>query len=191
LPLAVLRYSFYKSGTMKENSVSGLFHPPNPGTRFYAGLGIFVLSFFMLPTGLFLQKFATFHTTKHLIIGIFWLLAPLMKISSVAILGKPSYLYIKSIFRHHVVRVIKPYHDSRIRYNIGLLLFFFPIIPTYIMAYAPQFFSDKFLLRLILNISVDVIFIASLFILGGDFWDKLKALFIFSAKANFPEEEKK
>jgi hypothetical protein len=112
-----------------------------------------------------------------------------MKITSVAILGKPSYLYIKSIFMHYFARVIKPYHASRMRYNIGLILFCLPLIPTYIMAYAPQFFSSNFYLRLILNISIDVVFIASLFVLGGDFWDKLKALFTFSAKVSFQEKD--
>jgi hypothetical protein len=29
----------------------------------------------------------------------------------------------------------------------------------------------------------DLIFLVSLFVLGGDFWDKLKALFIFESKA--------
>lgn len=172
---------------MKENQAFGALSPQNPGARFYIGLGIFILSFFMLPMGLFLQRFADYHYLKHIIVGIFWLSAPAMKITSVAILGKPSYLYIKSIFRHHVVRVIKPYHASRIRYNIGLFLFCLPFIPMYIMAYAPQFFSANSYLRLILNISFDVIFITSLFVLGGDFWDKLKALFIFSAKVTFPE----
>jgi hypothetical protein len=173
---------------MKETLKTGILAPQNPGARFYIGLGIIILSFFMLPTGLFLERFAHHHYLKHLIVGIFWLSAPLMKISSVAILGKPSYLYIKSIFRRHMARVIKPYHASRIRYNIGLFLFCLPVIPTYILAYAPQFFSENFYFRLILNISFDVVFITSLFVLGGDFWDKLKALFIFSAKVSFPEE---
>ncbi len=30
--------------------------------------------------------------------------------------------------------------------------------------------------------------IASLFVLGGDFWDKLRALFVRNAKAVFPEK---
>jgi len=173
---------------MKENLMTGAISPQNPGARFYIGLGIFILSFFMLPLGLFLQRFAVHHYLKHIILGIFWLSAPIMKISSVAILGKPSYLYIKSIFRRQFARVITPYHASHIRYNIGLFLFCLPVIPTYILAYAPQFFSENFYLRLILNISFDVVFITSLFVLGGDFWDKLKALFIFSAKVSFPEE---
>ena len=173
---------------MKENPTFGPLSPQNPGTRFYIGMGILILSFFMLPLGIFLQRFAFHHHMKHLILGVFWLSAPAMKITSIAILGNPAYLYIKWLFRHHVVRVIKPYHASRIRYNIGLFLFCLPVIPTYILAYAPQFFSENFYFRLILNISCDVVFIASLFVLGGDFWDKLKALFDFSAKVSFPDE---
>ena len=176
---------------MKENSTVGDLSPQNPGVRFYIGLGIFLFSFFMLPTGLFLQRFAHHHFLRHIIVGIFWLTAPAMKITSVAILGKPSYLFIKSIFRHYFVRVIKPYHASRLRYNIGLILFCLPLIPTYIMAYAPLFFSSNFYLRVILNISFDAVFIISLFVLGGDFWDKLKALFTFSAKVSFTEKSQK
>jgi hypothetical protein len=174
---------------MKENQTISLLNPPNPGARLYLGLAIFVLSFFMLPTGIFLQRFVVHHALKHIVVGIFWLTAPILKISSVAILGKPSYLYIKSIFRHRIVKVIKPYHESRLRYNIGLFLFCLPVIPTYIMAYAPQFFTTNFYLRIILNISADAIFIISLFVLGGDFWDKLKALFSFTAKVSFPAED--
>jgi hypothetical protein len=173
---------------MKENKAVHVMTAPNPGIRLYIGLGIFILSFFMLPLGLFLQHYVTVHYMKHIVIGIFWLIAPTMKIGSVAILGKPSYLYIKSKFQLHLFKVIKPYHESRLRYNIGLFLFCLPLVPTYIMAYAPMFFSSIFSVRLILNISFDVIFIISLFVLGGDFWDKLKALFIFSAKAKFEEK---
>jgi hypothetical protein len=174
---------------MKGSQIVNIIHPPNPGARLYIGISIFILSFFMLPTGLFLQRFVAHHALKHIIVGIFWLVAPLMKITSVGILGKPSYLYIKSIFRHRIVHVIKPYHASKLRYNIGLILFCIPLIPTYIMAYAPQFFTTNFYIRIILNISFDIVFIVSLFVLGGDFWDKLKALFSFSAKVSFREEE--
>jgi hypothetical protein len=33
----------------------------------------------------------------------------------------------------------------------------------------------------------DVLLLASLFVLGGDFWDKVRALFLRRAKAAFPE----
>jgi hypothetical protein len=40
-------------------------------------------------------------------------------------------------------------------------------------------------------IASDVMFLASLFVPGGDFWDKLRALFIYKAKARFEEEPEK
>ena len=164
--------------------------PEYPGPRLYIGLTVFILSFFMLLTGLFFSTFIKDYFGKALVVSIFWISGPVMKITSVAILGKPSYLWIKSKFRQHFTRVVKPYHESRLRYNIGLIMFCLPIIPNYIMAYAPQILTDNFYERLGINISIDGFFIASLFVLGGDFWDKLKALFIFSARANFPEEKK-
>ena len=173
---------------MKKSQRNSLKDPEYPGIRLYIGIAVFIISFFMLLAGLFFSTYVKDHFTKALVVSVFWISGPLMKISSVAILGKPSYLWIKSKFRHHFVSVVKPYHESRLRYNIGLVMFCLPIIPNYIMAYAPEIITDSFYARLTFNIFIDVIFVGSLFVLGGDFWDKLKALFVFSARANFPED---
>ncbi|MDP4281533.1 MAG: hypothetical protein Q8867_05215 [Bacteroidota bacterium] len=174
---------------MERNGIhKGLVLPKNPGSRFYIGLILFILSFLMLPTGLFLQGFSHIQHVRNLIITVFWLAAPVLKITSVAIMGKPTYLWIKTKTRHVFRRVFKPYHGSQLRYDIGLVMFCLPVFPNFIMAYAPQLVTDNFYLRIIINIVIDVLFIISLFVLGGDFWDKLKALFIFSAKATFPRK---
>ena len=36
------------------------------------------------------------------------------------------------------------------------------------------------------HVGGDVVFFSSLFVLGGDFWDKLRALFVHGARAVFP-----
>ncbi len=36
----------------------------------------------------------------------------------------------------------------------------------------------------------DIVLITSLFVLGGDFWDKLRSMFIYGAKASFPDKNK-
>ena len=38
------------------------------------------------------------------------------------------------------------------------------------------------------GITGDIILLLSLFVLGGNFWDKLRALFIRDAKVVFPEK---
>ena len=35
-------------------------------------------------------------------------------------------------------------------------------------------------------LAIDLLLLASLFVLGGNFWDKIRALFIREAKAQFP-----
>lgn len=39
-----------------------------------------------------------------------------------------------------------------------------------------------------INSHSDALLLISLFVLGGEFWDKLRALFIHQAKVRFPEE---
>ncbi|MCK9219287.1 MAG: hypothetical protein PHF97_03675 [Bacteroidales bacterium] len=161
--------------------------PENPGFRFYLGLALFVTSFFMLPTGLVLKGLVESHFWKGFILAIFWLSAPLMKLSAIAILGKSSYNWIR--YKLHFYRKVAiPDHVSPTRYTIGLFLFVFPFIPNYILSYAPKLFPDAYLIRTAVHFFFDMVFISSLFVLGGNFWDKLRALFVYSAKAKFENE---
>jgi len=36
-------------------------------------------------------------------------------------------------------------------------------------------------------LTIDVLLVFSFFVLGGDFWDKVRALFMHKARARFPE----
>ena len=173
---------------MTRNKTFDPNEPQNPGMRFYIGLGMFVLSFFLLPTGIFLQQYMPSHFWRAFVLSVFWVSAPIMKISCIAVLGKPSYLWIKYRFWHIFVRVTKHHDVSRTRYNIGLVMLCLPVIPNYIMSYAPKLIADAYPTRLIINICIDAIFIISLFVLGGDFWDKLRALFTYTAKARFDDK---
>ena len=162
--------------------------PPKPGVRLYIGMLLLLLSFIMLPTGIFLQQFIPNHFWKAFVLAVFWISAPIMKISCIAVLGKPSYLWIKYKFWHLFVRVTKPHEVSRTRYTIGLVMFLLPVVPNYIMSYAPNIIAEAFHMRLFINICIDVIFVSSWFVLGGDFWDKLRALFVYTAKVKFDNE---
>ncbi|MEI6456026.1 MAG: hypothetical protein WCO93_07035 [bacterium] len=163
--------------------------PENPGIRFYAGMTLFIASFFMLPIGLVLKGFAVSHFWKAFILTCFWVSAPLMKISSIAIMGKTTYMWIKYKMHYVYHRFTRSRDVSRIRYNIGLVMFVLPFIPNYIISYTPHLLPTSMKFHYITIISADVIFLASLFILGGDFWDKLRALFVYSAKAQFEQDK--
>jgi len=38
-----------------------------------------------------------------------------------------------------------------------------------------------------MNLTADALLVITLFILGQEFWEKLRALFIYDAKANIPQ----
>jgi hypothetical protein len=160
----------------------------NPGFRLYLGAVIIFLSFFMVPTGLFLTHHMHNHALKALILGFFWVNGPLWKIIGISVMGKVSYYFLIEHLKIHYKRIIEPRPVSRLRYNIGLFMFTLPFVPSYVVAYAPHLLPELASWRVYVNIFFDLVFLSSLFVLGGDFWDKLRALFTYSAKANFPND---
>jgi hypothetical protein len=56
------------------------------------------------------------------------------------------------------------------------------------MGYMPSWLPDSSPVRPYVSIASDVIFLVSLFVLGGDFWDKIRSLFVSEARAWFPGE---
>lgn len=112
----------------------------------------------------------------------------IMAIPAVAVMGKDNFDRIMSKLKGWL-RLLKPAGEvGRARHALGLVLFILPLIPTYIMAYAPKWLPDDSPERLWVNIGADAMFLVSLFVLGGDFWDKLRALFVRDARAVFPEK---
>ncbi len=154
--------------------------------RFYLGLGCFILSWILPLFGFIIARLKVPLAVKATIIGLLTVGGPeILGILAVVCLGKENLLAIKDKILA-VLRLIKPTAAvSRGRYRLGLLMFLLPIIPTYIMAYAPQWLPDHSPQRLYVNLAADFLFLASLFVLGGDFWDKLRALFVYDARAQF------
>ena len=77
------------------------------------------------------------------------------------------------------------YHPDRVspaRYRIGLVMFVLPILFGWLGPYGASHIPGYEAHRFVVSLLGDVMFVASLFVLGGDFWDKIRALFIHGAK---------
>ena len=85
-------------------------------------------------------------------------------------------------------KVAKSHKITPLRYNFGLVLFVLPFLPNYMISFMPHLIPISLHTRYIIIVTSDFVFLSSLFVLGGDFWDKLRALFIYKAKARFEEE---
>jgi len=105
----------------------------------------------------------------------------------VAIMGKPGFAYLKSLIGGHLRRFAPAAQVSPLRYRIGLILFIAVIVLSSIGPYvAPQTGSLRMQHPHLVAMSGDLLLVVSLFLLGGDFWDKLRSLFVRDAKAVFP-----
>jgi hypothetical protein len=113
--------------------------------------------------------------------------AEVLGVCAVAVMGKSGYAYIKN----HLFKFLKqhgpPQKVSRGRYNIGLVIFCVPLLfgwlSPYVSKWVPGFLGDP----LPYAIGGDVLILASLLALGGDFWDKIRSLFIHDAEVNFSQ----
>lgn len=154
--------------------------------RLHLGISLLVLALISPLFGFFVARTNWSVTAKATLIGLLTAGIPeVLTVLAAAVLGKENFERIKSKALSVLKRFRPTGRVSKTRYTIGLIMFFVPIIPTYVMAYAPQWLPDTSFARLYVNIAADGMFIASLFVLGGDFWDKLSALFIYESRAKF------
>jgi hypothetical protein len=110
----------------------------------------------------------------------------IMLIPAVALMGKDNFERIWAGAMRLLKRLKPAGGVSRTRYQIGLYMLVGPTLYAWIASYAPSWLPEDYVLRLWVNMRLDVVTLASLFVLGGDFWDKVRALFVHDARAVFP-----
>ena len=161
---------------------------PSTGWRIKTGLTLFVASIFW-PVLVPVMPLLGFSGTQIAAFsGVMLVMGELMIVAGVAIAGKQGFAYIKS----KVFGVLKAYGPpktvSRTRYIIGLVIFMVPVLvgwgAPYFGEYIPGFQENLFTVSIV----GDVMILVALVVLGGDFWDKLRSLFIPSARATFLEK---
>jgi len=154
--------------------------------RFYAGVVFFGLAWILPLFGILVAKLNLSLGTKATIIGGLTLGGPeLLGLLAVLCLGKTNLIFLKNKLLAWLKRLKPATPVSRNRYRLGLAMFLLPIIPTSIMAYIPRWLPEHSSAHLYVNLGADCMFLTSLFVLGGDFWDKLRALFVYDARVEF------
>ena len=120
---------------------------------------------------------------------LFFPIPEMFDITAIAILGKPGFAWLKSTLLALIGRYGPPARVSRVRYRIGLAMFVLPILAGWLHPYLADRSSTFIGPGPVVHVVGDLVFIASFLVLGGDFWDKVRALFVYGAKARFPDDE--
>jgi hypothetical protein len=105
---------------------------------------------------------------------------------AIAIVGKSGFHYLMEALFGAAKRFGPRLHVSKVRYRIGLVMLFLPLAVSLLEPYVTLLVADQHLPHWIYGAVEDTLFLASFFVLGGEFWDKVKALFIYEARAVLP-----
>jgi hypothetical protein len=147
--------------------------------RFAFGVFIFFLGF---SSPLFIPLVTKTNWSVALKTTISGLLAlgipEVMIILAVAILGKEGYGHLKDNLLKFLHK-ISPDEISRTRYIIGIFMFTTPLVAGWSLPYLAYLFDPFKDFVVGVYIIGDIAFLSSFIILGGNFWDKFRALFIY------------
>ncbi len=155
-------------------------------TRLKLGVALLILGLVM-PAGTLVVAATEWPVpVKTVVSGILLFGFEIMLIPAVALMGKDNFdrIWAGSM---RVLKTLKPAGDvSKTRYKVGLYMLVGPTLYAWIASYAPSWLPEDYVLRVWVNLGLDVVTLASLFVLGGDFWDKVRALFLHDARVVVP-----
>lgn len=158
---------------------------PKPATWRFK-LGIFILC--LVPTLWLLVPIAASLDVPGsriaALTGALFIVNKVLLLLVVAVMGKAGFQEMKKRLFGYVAG-LAPAADVEIsptRHRIGLLMFCLPLISSflepYLDAFAPGLRPHSWALQLL----GDALLVGSFFVLGGNFWEKLRALFIRKAR---------
>ncbi len=162
---------------------------PNTSWRFRVGVTIFVVGF-AAPLAIPLVASSDLPTAwKTAISGALAVGVPeVTMVVAVAVMGREGFADLKQRFGRVLKKYGPPERVSRARYRMGLVMFTLPLLLAWLAPYLGHHLPGFGSHQLVWAIAADLVFVASLFVLGGEFWDKLRALFVHGARAVPPSK---
>jgi hypothetical protein len=150
--------------------------------RFYLGMAALVLAVIMPLCAVFVPALGLTTAQSAVLVGILLAGGPeVLCILAVALLGKETFQYLthkaKSAFRRAVVD--RP--ASKARYYFGLTIMLVSWLPAYVYAYFPAVMPGGDA-RIYILAGMDLAFVASVFLMGGEFWEKVRRVFVYEGK---------
>ena len=153
---------------------------PPPKGRLVAGAAVFGLGWIVT---LVVVRIITTSSLPSSLIPIVIFVAPKAgALTAIAIMGKPGFAYLKRL----VFGYLKPAAEvGPARHRIGIVMFVAALLFSFLEPYV--FFRPSSAPRDVrYALAIDLLLLASLFVLGGNFWDKIRALFVRDATVHFP-----
>ena len=108
---------------------------------------------------------------------------------TVIILGRAGFRELRSLVSARMRDYVFPEYVSRLRHYLGLLMFLTPLVAGAAFSYFEHVIPilDRLTLRFVLHL----MFILSFFVLGGNFWAKFRAAFVYESSGDSNAEHRR
>ena len=159
----------------------GTVEATSAGWRFKLGIIIIALMFAIwLLIPLVAVMDASAGTIAAVTGGIF-IANKVLLLLAVAIIGKAGFQELKRRMFGYVGGLAPDAIVGPLRYRVGVVMFCLPLVSAMLEPYVDTIWPGLRPNLWQLQLLGDVMLIASFFVLGGNFWDKLRALFVRTA----------
>lgn len=151
---------------------------PKAGWRFKCGIGLFIVAFalwFLIPVAAAIDVPGS---RIAALTGTIFIANKVLLLTCVAVMGKEGFQQLKALISGHAKRLAPVQKVGPVRHAIGLVMFFIPILTSMLEPYLDELWPGLRPDMWQLQILGDIMLIASFFVLGGDFWSKLRGLFV-------------
>jgi hypothetical protein len=158
------------------------------GWRIKAGAALFGMSILLPVAGVPLVATLGLSTAMAASVsGALLVGAEILGVAAVAVMGKSGFAFMKNRVSGLLKQHGPPQKVSRGRYTVGLVLFCVPLLFGWLAPYIAKWVPGLLNYLLPLAIGGDILIVVSLLLLGGDFWDKIRSLFIHNAEVRFEQ----
>jgi hypothetical protein len=151
---------------------------PPKGWRFKCGIGIFIFALMLwclIPVAASLDvpgsRIAALSATV-------FIANKFLLIACIAVMGMEGFQQLKAILFGHAKRLAPVRKVGPVRHTIGLVMFILPLLTSTLEPYVDHILPGIRPNLWQLQLLGDIMLVASFFVLGGDFWNKLKELFV-------------
>jgi len=156
--------------------------PTETNWRLWIGTSFLVLALF-LPVGALALSWLGWPVAQSAFVAFLLVggMPEIICLLAIAVLGKANFESVVSVSKRTRLAMSLAAPASQLRYYAGLAGCLLNGVPLYIYAYAPWLLPDgsnKFYIL----VAADLIFFFSLFLAGGEFWEKFRRIFVWEGK---------
>ena len=155
--------------------------PTASGWRFKFGIFIFIFAFALWLLVPLAASTGASSARVAAITGAIFVANKVLLLTCIAVMGKPGFQQLKSLVFGYAKGLAPSGPVGPVRHVVGLVMFCLPLVSAMLEPYVDNIWPGLRPNLWQLQALGDLMLIASFFVLGGDFWNKVRALFVRTA----------